>query len=151
LVLSTLHTQDAIRSINRIIDFFAPHERDQIRILFAESLVGILSQRLLTRADGSGRVLALEVMINTPLIRDLIKDENKTAEIKDALREGEMVGMKTFDQHLVELYFEGMISYEEGLAAATSPHEYMQMLTSGSSKANIFQDKNSPHFQVQPQ
>jgi twitching motility protein PilT len=149
LVLSTLHTQDAIRSINRIIDFFAPHERDQIRILFAESLVGILSQRLLTRADGSGRVLALEVMINTPLIRELIKDENKTAEIKDALREGELAGMKTFDQHLVDLYFGGMISYEEGLAAATSPHEYSQMITAGSSKSNSFQDRNSPHYQVQ--
>ncbi len=146
LVLSTLHTQDAIRSVNRIIDFFAPHERDQIRILFAESLIGILSQRLLARADGSGRVLALEVMINTPLIQSYIKDENKTPEIRDAMSEDNNRGMKIFDQHLVELYFSGMISYEEGLSAATSRDEYVLMITKGSTAANSFSDKNNAHI-----
>ncbi len=145
LVLSTLHTQDAIRSVNRIIDFFPPHERDQIRILFAESLVGILSQRLLPRADGSGRVLALEVMINTPLIRDYIKDENKTPEIKDAMREDNNRGMTTFDQHLVQLYFSGMISFEEGLSAATSPDEYKLMITQGSTAHNSFTSQGNAH------
>jgi twitching motility protein PilT len=142
LVLSTLHTQDAIRTVNRIIDFFPPHERDQIRILFAESLVGILSQRLLSRADGSGRVLALEVMINTPLIREYIKDENKTLEIKDAMREENNKGMTTFDQHLVNLYFGGSISFEEGLSAATSPDEFKLMAMKGSTAANYHTDKN---------
>jgi twitching motility protein PilT len=142
LVLSTLHTQDAVRSVNRIIDFFPPHERDQIRILFAESLVGILSQRLLPRADGSGRVLALEIMINTPLIREYIKDETKTPEIKDAMREENDKGMTTFDQHLVNLYFGGMISYEEGLSSATSPDEYKLMVMKGSTAANAHRDKN---------
>ncbi len=142
LVLSTLHTQDAVRSVNRIIDFFPPHERDQIRILFAESLVGILSQRLLPRADGSGRILALEIMINTPLIREYIKDENKTPEIKDAMREENDKGMTTFDQHLVSLYFGGMISYEEGLSSSTSPDEYKLMVMKGSTAANSHRDKN---------
>ncbi len=142
LVLSTLHTQDAVRSVNRIIDFFPPHERDQIRILFAESLVGILSQRLLPRADGSGRILALEIMINTPLIREYIKDENKTPEIKDAMREENDKGMTTFDQHLVSLYFGGMISYEEGLSSSTSPDEYKLMVMKGSTAANAHRDKN---------
>jgi twitching motility protein PilT len=142
LVLSTLHTQDSVRSVNRIIDFFPPHERDQIRILFAESLVGILSQRLLPRADGSGRILALEIMINTPLIREYIKDENKTAEIKDAMREENDKGMTTFDQHLVTLYFGGMISYEEGLSSATSPDEYKLMVMKGSTASNLHRDKN---------
>ena len=145
LVLSTLHTQDAVRSVNRIIDFFPPHERDQIRILFAESLVGILSQRLLPRADGSGRILALEVMINTPLIRDYIKDENRTPEIKDAMREDNNRGMTTFDQHLVKLYFGGAISYEEGLSAATSPDEYKLMITQGSTAANAHTHNNNLH------
>ena len=145
LVLSTLHTQDAIRSVNRIIDFFPPYERDQIRILFAESLVGILSQRLLPRADGSGRVLALEVMINTPLIRDYIKDENKTPEIKDAMREDNNRGMTTFDQHLVQLYFSGVISFEEGLSAATSPDEYKLMITQGSTAHNSFTERGNSH------
>ncbi len=97
LVLSTLHTLDTVRSVNRIIDFFLPHERDQIRILLAESLLGIMSQRLLPRADGPGRILALEVLVNTPLIRDYIKDEEKTPLIKDALMEDNLRGMQTFD------------------------------------------------------
>ena len=129
LVLSTLHTLDSIRTVNRLIDFFPPHERDQIRIMFAESLLGILSQRLLPRADGPGRILALEVLVNTPLIRDYIKDETKTPLIKEALMEDNIRGMQTFDQHLVMLYLEGKISMEEALSMATSSHEFRLMLT----------------------
>lgn len=129
LVLSTLHTMDAIRTVNRIIDFFPPHERDQIRILLAESLIGILSQRLLPRADGVGRALALEVLVNTPLIRDYIKDETKTPLIKDAMMEDNIRGMRTFDEHLTELYRGGAITLEEATSAATSPHEFKLLLT----------------------
>lgn len=129
LVLSTLHTLDAIRTVNRIIDFFAPHERTQIRLLLAESLLGILSQRLLPRADGPGRQLASEVLVNTPLIRDYIKDEEKTALIKDALTQDNLRGMQTFDQHLVELYLAGAIALEDAVYAATSPHELRLMIT----------------------
>ena len=131
LVMSTLHTMDAVRTVNRIIDFFPPHERDQIRILLADSLIGILSQRLLPRADGIGRALAVEVMINTPLIRDYIKDDSKTSLIKDAMIEDNMRGMRTFDQHLVQLYREGIITLEEAMGTATSPHEFKLMLTRG--------------------
>ena len=129
LVLSTLHTQDAIRTVNRIIDFFPPHERDQIRVQLSESLVGILSQRLLQRADGVGRALASEVLINTPLIQDYIRDEQKTPLIKDALMEDNIRGMRTFDQHLVELHQHGLISMEDAMEAATSPHELKLMVT----------------------
>ena len=129
LVFSTLHTLDAVRTINRIIDFFPPYEREQIRILLADSLLGIISQRLLPRADGPGRVLAQEVLINTPLVRDYLKDEEKTPLIKGALAEDNLRGMKTFDQHLVELYLEGKVSMESALSAATSAHEYRVMLT----------------------
>ncbi len=129
LVLSTLHTLDAIRSVNRIIDFFPPHERNQIRLMLAESLLGILSQRLLPRADGPGRQLASEVLINTPLIRDYIKDEEKTALIKDALMQDNLRGMQTFDQHLVELYLGGAITLDDAIYAATSPHELRLMIT----------------------
>ncbi len=129
LVLSTLHTQDAIRSVNRIIDFFPPHERDQVRVQLAESLVGIVSQRLLSRADGAGRVLGTEILLNTPLIQDYIKDEDKTPLIKSALMEDNIRGMQTFDQHLVQLYQHGLIHMEEALAAATSPHEVRLMVT----------------------
>jgi twitching motility protein PilT len=129
LVLSTLHTLDAVRTVNRIIDFFPPHERLQIRILLAESLLGILSQRLLPKADGPGRQLALEVLVNTPLIRDYIKDEQKTNMIKDALMQGNLREMHTFDQHLVDLYLDGAITLEDALFTATSPHELRLMIT----------------------
>ncbi len=129
LVLSTLHTLDAIRTINRIIDFFPPFERTQVRILLADSLLGILSQRLLPRADGTGRVLAHEVLVNSPLVRDYLKDEDKTPLIKEALQEDNLRGMKTFDQHLVELYLNGRVSMEDALAASTSAHEFKVMLT----------------------
>ncbi|GGL71217.1 twitching motility protein PilT [Deinococcus aerolatus] len=129
LVLSTLHTQDAVRSVNRIIDFFAPYERAQVRLQLAETLVGIVSQRLLRRSDGVGRALALEVMLNTPLIQEYIKDEAKTPLIKDALMEDNIRGMHTFDQHLAQLYQHNMITMDEALNAASSPHELKLMVT----------------------
>ncbi|MEF2277972.1 PilT/PilU family type 4a pilus ATPase [Deinococcus sp. YIM 134068] len=128
LVLSTLHTQDAVRSVNRIIDLFPPYERNQIRLLLAESLVGIVSQRLLKRADGLGRVLGTEVLIATPLVRESIKDEEKTALIKDAMIEDNLRGMQTFDQHLVLLYRHRLITMQDALDAATSPHELKLMV-----------------------
>ncbi len=129
LVFSTLHTLDSLRTINRIIDFFPLHEHQQIRILLAESLLGILSQRLLPRADAQGRALALEIMLNTPFIRDMIKDEEKSLQIKDAMMHDNIRGMRTFDQHLVELYTQGQISLEDAEGSATSPHELKLMLT----------------------
>ncbi|ADY25984.1 twitching motility protein [Deinococcus proteolyticus MRP] len=129
LVLSTLHTQDALRTINRIIDFFQPHERGEIRTLFAESLVGIVSQRLLRRADGKGRALGTEILLSTPLVVESIKDEDKTPLIKDAMLEDNLRGMVTFDKHLAQLYMQGIISMEEGLEAATSPHEFKLLIT----------------------
>ena len=128
LVFSTLHTLDAVPTINRIIDFFPLNEHQQIRILLAESLLGIFSQRLLPRADGKGRVLALEILLATELIRDYIKDEEKTSLIHDVLAEDNVRGMQTFDQHLVKLYHEGFITREDAVAAATSPHEFKLLL-----------------------
>ncbi len=134
LVLSTLHTQDSIRTVNRIVDFFPPHERNQIRILLADSLLGIISQRLLTRADGPGRVAGLEVLINTPLVRDYLKDEAKTPLIKEAMLQDNLRGMHTFDQHLVELFIEGRITMEEAISSSTSAHEVKLMITQRQAK-----------------
>lgn len=127
LVLSTLHTQDAIRSVNRIIDFFAPHEREQIRMALSESIVGIVSQRLLPR-KGGGRVMGMEVMLGTPTIRECVKDPERTDEIKQALMEGGVRGMRTFDQHLVQLVLDDQMTQEDAMASATSPHELKLML-----------------------
>jgi len=129
LVLTTLHTLDSIRTINRMIDYFPPHERQQIRILLADSLVGILSQRLIPRKDGGGRALALEVLVATPLIKEYVRDEQKTNLIKDAMAEDNLRGMRTFDQNLVELYGKGTITLEDATSTATSPHEFKLMLT----------------------
>ncbi|ACO47210.1 PilT/PilU family type 4a pilus ATPase [Deinococcus deserti] len=127
LVLSTLHTQDAIRTVNRIIDFFAPHEREQIRQGLSESLVGIVSQRLLPKLGG-GRVLGMEVLLGTPTVRECVKDPDRTEEIKQALLEGGLRGMHTFDQHLGNLVMSGMMSEEDAMASATSPHELKILL-----------------------
>jgi twitching motility protein PilT len=129
LVMSTLHTLDSTRTISRIIDFFPPYERDQIRVLLAESLVGIVSQRLLRRADGVGRVLGSEILLNTPLIAEYIRDEARTHEIKDALIEDNIRGMHTFDQNLVDLYKHGLITMDEAMDTATSPNELKLMVT----------------------
>jgi twitching motility protein PilT len=134
LVFSTLHTLDAMRTINRIIDFFPLNEHRQIRILVADSLLGIVSQRLLPKADGQGRVLGLEIMVNTPFIRDLIKDDEKTSQIKDAMLTDNIRGMQTFDQHLVELYKRGLITLDDAETAATSPHELKLLLTKSSDR-----------------
>ncbi len=150
LVFSTLHTLDAIRTVNRIIDFFPPHERDQIRILLADSLLGILSQRLLPRADGPGRVLSVEVLVNTPLIRDYIKDEEKTPQIKEALMQDNLRGMQTFDQHLVELYLGGRITLEDATFMATSPHEFRLMVTQQQGGLGMEEERSFEKMLQQP-
>jgi len=122
LVFSTLHTLDAMRTVIRIIDFFAPHERKQIRLGLSESLVGVVSQRLLPKVGG-GRVLGMEIMIGTATVRECIKQEDKTEEIKQAVEEGSLHGMQTFDQHLVRLVTEGLLTQEDAMQSATSPHE----------------------------
>ena len=120
LVFSTLHTQDAVRTVNRMLELFPQSERDTARILFAESLVGIVSQRLLPRRGGNGRVAAMEVVKATLRIRDLVRDEDRTHELYDAIRDARLDGMQLFDDHLAELYATDAISYETAIAAATS-------------------------------
>jgi twitching motility protein PilT len=129
LVFSTLHTIDAIRTVTRIIDFFMPHERRAIRQGLSESLVGVVSQRLLPKIGG-GRVLGMEILLGTPTVRDCIKDEDRLDEIKQALEEGGVRGMKTFDQHLVQLVREGLLEEEEAMSSASSPHEVKMKLMS---------------------
>ncbi|MHB1326281.1 MAG: type IV pilus twitching motility protein PilT [Thermoleophilia bacterium] len=127
LVLSTLHTIDVSETINRIIDFFPLHQQKQVRILLAGSLRGIISQRLLPRADGKGRVPALEIMVMTKRIRDLVLDSNQTHKIEEAIREGDYYGMKTFDQSLLTLYQEGLITLQDAAQVASNPHDFKLM------------------------
>ncbi len=133
LVISTLHTADAQSTINRMIAMFPPEEQGTARIRLAESLAACVSQRLLPRPDGNGRVVAVEVMVVTPLIQDLILDEARTSEIRDVIADGkDQYGMQTFDQHLMELVQDGSLAFEVAHAAATRPSDFdLQLRTLG--------------------
>ncbi|MBW3603321.1 MAG: PilT/PilU family type 4a pilus ATPase [Actinobacteria bacterium] len=123
LVLSTLHTTDATQTVNRVIDLFPPHQQEQTRIALAESLKGVVSQRLVPRVSG-GLVAVVEVLVMSLRMREFVLDSDKTDQLPDAIAEGEYYGMQTFDQHLLELYGQGVISMDAALDAATSPHDF---------------------------
>jgi twitching motility protein PilT len=125
LVLSTLHTVDATETITRIISVFPPYQQQQIRFQLAGILRGVVSQRLVPRADGKGRVPAVEVLISTAMIRECISDKDKTKEIHDAIAKGFTVhGMQTFDQSLMFLYRGGLITYDEALRQSSNPDDF---------------------------
>ncbi len=125
LVLSTLHTLDATETIQRIIAVFPPPEQKQIRLQLASTLRAVISQRLVRRGDGAGRVPAVEVMITTGFIRDCIMNPDKTRNIRDAIAAGtSQYGMQTFDQSIYDLYSRGFITLEEALMRASNPDEF---------------------------
>jgi twitching motility protein PilT len=124
LVFSTLHTQNAVQTLSRTIAVFPPEEQEMVRVRLSESLVAVISQRLLPRKD-KGRVAALEIMYVTSTIRDAILDPEKTAGIFDLIAEGrDTYGSQTFDQHLMELYERGIIEYDVAKAAANNPSDF---------------------------
>jgi twitching motility protein PilT len=125
LVMSTLHTLDATETINRIISAFPPYQQKQVRLQLGSVLRGVVSQRLVPRADGRGRVPATEVLLATARVRELIEDKDRTKEIPDALAQGHVsYGMQTFDQSLMSLLKGGLITYEEALRQATNPDDF---------------------------
>jgi twitching motility protein PilT len=131
LVISTLHTPDAVTTVSRVVSMFPPEEQDVARLRLAEALQAVVSQRLLPRADGHGRVAALEIMICTGTVRDLIKDVTRTPELQDYIRDArDQYGMQTFDQHLMDLVADEVVAYETAFAAATNPADFeLQMRT----------------------
>jgi twitching motility protein PilT len=125
LVFSTLHTVDATQTINRVISFFPPHQHQEIRYLLADTLQSVIAQRLIPVKEGKGRVPAVEVMIVTSAIREYIIDPEKTPLIQQAIREGVTShGMQSFDQSLMKLMTDGVISIEEALKNSSNPHEF---------------------------
>jgi twitching motility protein PilT len=128
LVLSTLHTVDAPETVNRIIDFFPPHQQQQARAMIAGTLKGIVSQRLVKTADGNGRVACCEIMVMTGRVHDMILDPKLTGQLPEVVAEGGYYGMQTFDQHLLKHLQAGRITYEEAMRAATSPHDFKLMV-----------------------
>jgi twitching motility protein PilT len=137
LVLSTLHTLNASETINRIISFYPPHQQQHVRVLLAATLISVVSLRLLARADGKGRVPAVEIMIVTPTIKEYVLDPVKTLLIPTAIEEGSQYFMQSFDQSIMKLYSDGTISYEDAMANVTNPDEFNLKLRGikGSSEA----------------
>lgn len=124
LVLSTLHTIDAMQTVNRVISFFPPHQHQEIRYLMASTVQAVISQRLIPSARGDGMVPAVEVMVTTGTIRECIIREEKTPLISQAMREGvKQHGMQTFDQALMKLYQDGAVTLDDALRASSNPHE----------------------------
>jgi twitching motility protein PilT len=125
LVLSTLHTLDATETINRIISAFPPYQQKQVRLQLGSVLKAVISQRLVPRADGKGRVPAIEVLLATGRVKELIEDKDRTKEIPDAISQGHTTyGMQTFDQSLMSLLNQKLVSYEEALRQATNPDDF---------------------------
>jgi twitching motility protein PilT len=147
LVLSTLHTVDASESINRIIDFFPPHQQSQARAMIAGTLKGIVSQRLVKTADGQGRVACCEIMVmtgrvatcevlrSTARVKDMIKNPEETSRLTDAIHEGGFYGMQTFDQALMHHVEAGRVTMEEALKAATAPHDFKLLVAAGGQRS----------------
>lgn len=126
LVLTTLHTPDAPQTIERIIDVFPPHQQQQVKLQLSDCLQGVCSQLLLPRANGTGRVLATEVLIATPGIRNLIR-EQEIEQIPTIIQTGSQYGMKTMDRSLKDLYQSGVISYEVASSKVKNPDEFKHL------------------------
>jgi twitching motility protein PilT len=142
LVFSTLHTMDATETINRIIAVFPPHQQKQIRIQLASVLKAVISQRLMPKIDGRGRVPAVEVLLSTAFIRECIMDKEKTHMIPGAIAHGtSQYGMQTFDQSIFSLYEQGLVSYEEALRWASNVDDFKLKVQGISTTADMARDQ----------
>jgi twitching motility protein PilT len=130
LVFSTLHTVDAPETVNRIVDFFPPHQQQQARAMLAGTLKGVISQRLVRTPDGRGRVATCEVLRMTGRVKDMIMNPQETGRLTEVIFEGEYYGMQTFDQALLKHVQAGRVSMEEALRAATHPHDFKLLVSS---------------------
>ena len=142
LVFSTLHTLDATETINRIISVFPPHQQKQIRLQLASVLKAAIAQRLIPRADGTGRVPAVEVLIATAFIRDCIVDKEKTHLIQGAIAQGtSQYGMQTFDQSIFRLFEQQLVTYDEALRWASNVDEFKLRVQGISTTADLSRDQ----------
>jgi len=141
LVLSTLHTIDATETVNRIISVFPPFQQRQIRIQLAAVLRGVISMRLVPRLDGKGRVPAVEVMVASARVRQMIDDKDQTKSLPEAIQQGyESYGMQTFDQSLMGLLKKKMISFEEALRQCSNPDDFKLKMSGVSSTSDLSWD-----------
>jgi len=140
LVLSTLHTIDAPETINRIVDFFPPHQQQQARAMVAGTLKGIISQRLVPTPDKRGRVAVCEILRMTGRAKDMILDPEQTGRLREVIAEGEFYGMQTFDQALLHHLQAGRVSMEDAMRIATSPHDFKLLVAAEGRVATSMDD-----------
>ncbi len=145
LVFATLHTQDAPQTIDRIIDVFPPHQQHQVRTQLANALQGIVTQTLIPRRDGKGRVVACEILVPTPGVRNLIR-EGKNHQIYSAMQTGSKFGMQTMDAALAELVRKGAISREEAEKRSSNPDELRRLMGSGATGGGMAARSDSPGY-----
>jgi len=154
MVFSTVHTTDAAKTVGRLVGVFPAEEQQNVRLRLADNLKGVVSQRLLPKADGKKRVAAIELMVSTKTVQEHIRDREKTDNLKDVIERGrDQYGMQSFDQHLTDLYRSGVITLEVARTAASNPSDFERALNfSGSSAggddpgsidAAMFQDAHS--------
>jgi twitching motility protein PilT len=144
LVMSTLHTLDAAETVNRIISVFPPYHQRQVRMQLSGILRGVISQRLVPKADGRGRVPAVEIMIGTARVRDCIDDKEKTKQLPDAIAQGfTTYGMQSFDQSLMQLYTKNLITYEEAMRQSSNPDDFALKVSGISSTSDANWDQFS--------
>ena len=141
LVMSTLHTMDAAETINRIIGVFPPYHQRQVRIQLAGIIKGVVSQRLVPKADGKGRVPAVEVMLASARVRECIDDKDKTKQLNEAISQGFVTyGMQTFDQSLMKLFTGKLITYEEAIRQCSNPDDFALKISGISSTSDATWD-----------
>jgi len=139
LVVSTVHTVDSAETINRLVNVFPHHHQNNIRMHLAHLIRGIISQRLLPRSDGKGRVPAVEVLVSTPFIRELLMDEKRLKSIPEALEKGHTTyGTQSFDMSLMKLYKNNLITYDEALRNATNKDDFALKVSGISSGSNLW-------------
>jgi twitching motility protein PilT len=149
LVLSTIHTVDAVESINRMLDFFPPHQHGQARSMIAGTIKGVISQRLVPGANG-GRVAACEILRMTGRVRDMIVDPEQTGKLAEVIATGSYYGMQTFDQALFEHVKAGRVSFEDAMTVASSPADFKLLMQSDGKRGTTMDDVASAQAQREP-
>ncbi len=141
MVFSTVHTTDASKTVGRLVGVFPPEEQHAVRLRLADNLKGVVSQRLLPRINGKGRAVAVEIMVSTKTVQEFIKDPMKSGELKDLIeRSRDQYGMQSFDQHLTDLYRQGVIKLEVARAAASNPSDFDRALSFGDGPSESARD-----------
>jgi twitching motility protein PilT len=149
LVLSTIHTVDATESINRLLDFFPPHQHGQARSMIAGTVKGVISQRLVPGADG-GRVAVCEILRMTGRVRDMIVDPSQTGKLVEVITSGGYYGMQTFDQALFGHVKAGRVTFEDAMQVASSPHDFKLLMQADGRRGTTMDDVASAEAQRAP-